>query len=163
MQFENRPQLPLTTRRKILVGIGAAMFLVQVGAAALLADPTTGEGDASLAVFAALWAGSVAWSVTATLLLIRQADIPDVFTAALLVTIAPFALYGLMAALAVRGTSQETDIVSAMFFGITVGALTAILVWGMAMGLARALKLSTTAGLAGDGTLPGSTDHTDAE
>jgi hypothetical protein len=28
-----------------------------------------------------------------------------------------------------------------MFFGITVGALTAILVWAVAMGIARALKM----------------------
>ncbi len=147
MQFEDRPQLPLTPRRKILVGIGGLMFVAQIAAAVLLADPTTGEGDASAAVFAAMWAGSVVWSVITTLLLIRQADIPDVFTAALLVTIAPFALYALVAALAVRGTSQETDIVNAMFFGITLGALTAILGWGISMGLARLLKLPTTAGL----------------
>lgn len=147
MQFEDRPQLPLTTRRKILVSIGAAMFLAQVATALLLAAPTTGDGDASAAVFGLMWAVSVAWSVTATLLLIRQADIPDVFTAALLVTITPFAVYGLTAALAVRGTSEETDVVSAMFFGITVGALTAVLVWSLAMGVARVLKLPTTAGL----------------
>ena len=147
MEFEDRPQLPLTTRRKVLVSIGAAMFVAQLVGAALLAEPTTGEGDASAGVLAWLWAGCAGWSVITTLLVIRQADIADVFTAALLVTVSPFALYAAMAALAVRGTEQETDIVNAMFLGITAGALTAVLVWGTAMGAARALKLPTTAGL----------------
>ena len=66
------------------------------------------------------------------------------FTAALLVTIPPFALYALIAAMEARGTSDETDVVSAMFFGITVGALTAILVWTIAMGIARAVKIPTS-------------------
>ena len=144
MQFEDRPQLPLTNRRKVLVGVGAAIFLVQLAAAAVLAGPTTGEGDASFAVFAALWAGCLALSIVATLCIIRQADIADVFTAALLVTIPPFALYALIAAMEARGTSDETDVVSAMFFGITVGALTAILVWAIAMGIARAVKIPTS-------------------
>lgn len=147
MQFDDRPQLPLTRRRQILVGVGVAMFVIQLAVAALIAEPTTGEGDASLALFAELWALSFVWSVVATLCLIRQADIPDVFTAAMLVTIAPFALYALVAAFAVRGTSEETDIVSAMFFGITVGALTGLLVWAVCMGIARALKLPTTDGI----------------
>lgn len=145
MQFEDRPQLPLTPLRKGLVVAGVAMFLVQLMVAGLLAAPTTGEGDASLGLFAALWGASVAWSTLATLCIVRQADIPDVFTAALLVTIAPFALYALSAAYAVRGTDQETDMVSAMFLGITIGALTAVLVWGIAMGIARALRVPTSA------------------
>ncbi len=152
IEFEERPQLPLTTRRKVLVGIGAAMFVAQLVAAGILAEPTTGEGDASVAMLAMLWAGCVGWSALATLLLVRQADIPDVFTAALLVTVSPLALYALVAAMAVRGTEQEMDVVSAMFMGITAGALTAVLVWGIAMGIARALKLPTTAGLVGDAT-----------
>jgi hypothetical protein len=141
MQFEDRPQLPLTNRRKALVGAGVVIFFGQLAAAAALAAPTTGDGDASLAVFAALWAGCFVLSVVGTLCIIRQADIPDVFTAALLMTIPPFAVYALMAAMAVRGTDEETDVVSAMFLGITVGALTAILVWAVAMGIARAMKM----------------------
>ncbi len=147
MQFEDGPQLPLTTRRLALVIVGVSLFLLQLGAAALLAEPTTGKGDASIGVFAALWSGCVVVSTVTTLCIVRQADIPDVFTAALLVTITPFALYALLASFALRGTDQETDIVSSMFLGITVGGLTAVLVWGMAMGVARALKLPTTAGL----------------
>jgi hypothetical protein len=150
MDVEDRPQLPLTTQRKVLVVIGAAMFVGQLVAAGLVAEPTTGAGDASLLMLALLWVASVAWSAAATLLLVRQADIPDVFTAALLVTVSPFALYALVAAVAVRGTEQEVDVVNAMFFGITAGALTAVLVWGIAMGIARALKLPTTARLVGD-------------
>ena len=141
MQFEDRPQLPLTPRRKLLVGLGMAIFAVQIAGAALLAEPTTGDGDANLAVFAGLWLACFALSVVGTLCIIRQADIADVFTASLLMTIPPFAVYALAAALAVRGTEEETDVVSAMFFGITVGALTAVLVWAVAMALARMLKL----------------------
>jgi hypothetical protein len=151
MQFENRPQLPLTNRRKVLVASGFVIVLVQLAAAALLATPTTGEGDASLGVFATLWAAALVCSTVATLCIVRQADIPDVFTAALLVTIPPFALYALTAAMAVRGTDEETDVVSAMFFGITIGALTAVLVWAVAMGAVRVLKLPTTAELNDDG------------
>ena len=147
MQFEDGPQLPLTTRRLALVAVGVAMFLLQLGAAALLAEPTTGKGDASVGVFAALWGGCVVVSTVATLCIVRQANVPDVFTAALLVTITPFAVYALGAAFGLRGTEQETDIVSAMFLGITIGGLTAVLVWGIAMGVARAFKLPTTAGL----------------
>lgn len=141
MQFEDRPQLPLTPRRKALVGVGGLIFIGQIAAAAVLAAPTTGEGDASITIFAVLWLGCAALSLIGTMCIIRQADIADVFTAALLMTIPPFAIYALAAALSVRGTDEETDVVSAMFFGITVGALTAILVWAIAMGLARALKL----------------------
>jgi hypothetical protein len=141
MQLEDRPQLPLTPLRRLLVAAGITIFGLQVIAAALLARPTTGEGDVSITVVAALWAGCFALSTVGALCIIRQADIADVFTAALLMTIPPFAVYALFAALAVRGTEEETDVVSAMFFGITVGALTAVLVWAAAMGLARALKL----------------------
>jgi hypothetical protein len=150
MGFHDRPQLPLTNRRKALVAIGGLLFAAQLIAAAVLAEPTTGEGDANVGVLAMLWAGSVVVSTVATLLVIRQADIADVFTAALLVTIAPFAVYALVAALAVRGTDEETDVVDAMFLGITAGALTAILVWAIAMGAARLLKLPTSDGLEDD-------------
>jgi hypothetical protein len=118
-----------------------AIFAGQVVGAALLAPPTTGAGDANLAVLAALWLACLGLSIFGTLCIIRQADIADVFTAALLITTPPFAVYAVAAALAVRGTEEETDVVSAMFLGITVGALTAVLVWAVAMGLARMLKL----------------------
>jgi hypothetical protein len=144
MQFEDRPQLALTMQRKVLVGVGVAIAGAQLVLAAVLAAPTTGEGDANVGVFAALWAGSVLASIIAALCIVRQADIADVFTAALLVTIPPFAVYALVAALSLRGTDQETDIVSAMFFGVTTGALTAVLVWAVAMGIARALRLPVT-------------------
>jgi hypothetical protein len=145
MQFDDRPQIPLTPRRMTLVAAGGVMFVGQLVAAAVLAAPTTGPGDADPGVFALLWAGSVLWSVGITLCIIRQADIADVFTAALLVTIGPYALYALLGALDLRGTRDETDIVSAMFLGITVGALTAVLVWGIAMAIARLLRMPMSA------------------
>jgi hypothetical protein len=147
MRPDERPQLPLTTRRKYLVLLGAAMFLAQLGAAVALAEPTTGEGDARIGLVLLLCAASFIWSVATTLCLIRQADIPDVFTASLLVTIPPFALYALIAALAARDTAAETDVVSAMFLGITVGAMLGLLVWAASMAIARLLHLPTTDGL----------------
>jgi hypothetical protein len=117
------------------------MFAAQLLAAYLLAEPTTGPGDARASVFGLMWAVCVVWSVAATLCIIRQADIADVFTAALLVTIAPFALYALLAALSLQGTDAETDVVSALFFGITAGALTAVVVWMLSMAVARFLRL----------------------
>ena len=42
MQFEDGPQLPLTTRRKVLVAIGAAMAVAQLSVAVLVAPATTG-------------------------------------------------------------------------------------------------------------------------
>lgn len=141
MQFEDRPQLPLTQRRLLLVAVGIVMFGGQLAAAAALAAPTTGPGDAQLGLLALMWLVSIPWSVAITLCIIRQADIADVFTAALLVTIAPYALFSLMAAVDSRGTRDETDIVNAMFFGITTGALTAVIVWATSMGIARLLRL----------------------
>ena len=127
----------------MLVGIGVMLFVAQLIAAVLLAPPTTGPGDASATVFAALWVLSVVLSTTITLCIVRQADIADVFTAALLSSVAPYALYALIAALDLRGTPDETDIVSAVFLGVTTGALTGVLVWAIAMMFARALGLPT--------------------
>jgi hypothetical protein len=147
MQFEDGPQLPLTNRRKVLTAIGAAMFAAQCIAAIALAPLTTGPGDANAGELAGLGAASVVWSVVAVLLLVRQADLPDVATASFLVVISAFALFALTAAIDVHGTPNEVNIVDAMFLGITSGAMTALLVWAIAMGVARLLRLPTTAAL----------------
>lgn len=139
------PELPLSARRKVLVVLGAAMFLVQVGAAAALAAPTTGEGDARAGILAAMWCGALAWSVVTTLLLVRQANLPDIATASMLVTIATFGTFTLMAALDARGSESEVNLVDALFLGVTGGALTGLLVWGAAMGVARVLRLPAEA------------------
>jgi len=143
MQFEDGPQLPLTARRKVLVGIGIAMFAAQAVAAALLGPATTGE-HADAAMLAIIWPISIAWSAATVLLLVRQADLPDVATASFIVTISAFAIFAATAALDVRGTASEVNITDAIFFGVTSGALTALLVWGIAMGIARVLRLPTT-------------------
>jgi hypothetical protein len=144
VQFEERPQLPLTRQRTLLVGIGLVLFAVQLAGAAFLAAPTTGPGDAEALTFALLWLGSVVVSTAVTLCVIRQADIADVFTAALLATISPYALYALMAALNLRGTPDEVDLVSAIFLGVTTGGLTAVVVWAISMGIARLLRIPTS-------------------
>jgi hypothetical protein len=148
--YPERPELPLTPRKKILLGIGMAMFGAQVVAAIVLAPMVTGEGDANAAAIFGLWAASIAWSVVAVLLIVRQADLPDIATASMLVTIAPYAAFTLAAAYEARGTKAETNLVDAMFLGVTGGALTAMLVWGIAMGVARALKLPSTRDLEPD-------------
>jgi hypothetical protein len=142
--FPDRPELPLTPRRKVALALGLAMFAAQVIAAIALAPAVTGEGDANGGAIAALWAASIPWSVVAALLIVRQADLPDIATASMLVTIAPYAAFTLMAAFEARGTKAETNLVDAMFLGVTGGALTSMLVWGIAMGTARALKLPST-------------------
>jgi hypothetical protein len=148
MQFEDGPQLPLTPRRKVLVGVGATMFAAQCGAAIALAPATTGaDADADAARLAMIRAASIVWSVTAVLLLVRQADLPDVATASFMVTISAFAIFAVTGALHVRGTSSEVNITDTMFLGVTTGALTALIVWALAMGAARALRLPTTATL----------------
>ena len=81
------------------------------------------------------------------LLLVRQADLPDVATASFIVTISAFAIFAVTAAFDVRGTPSEVNITDAMFFGVTTGALTALIVWAIAMGIARLLRLPTTAHL----------------
>jgi hypothetical protein len=134
-------ELPLSTRRKVLVAIGAAMFLAQIAAAALLAAPTTGVGDANAGVLAGMWCGALAWSAVAVLLLARQANLPDIATASMLVTIAPFATFALAAAIDARGTDAEVNLVDTLFLGVTIGALTSLLVWAIAMAIARVLHL----------------------
>ncbi len=146
MQFEHRPQLPLTQRRKWLVGLGATMALVQIIGAAIAAPATTGD-NANAATLAALVGASIVWSVATVLLLVRQTDLPDVATASFLVTISAFALYALVAAAHAHDSDPKVNIVDAMFLGITVGAMTALVVWALAMGIARLLRLPTTAAL----------------
>ncbi|MEX2247174.1 MAG: hypothetical protein WEC75_10855 [Dehalococcoidia bacterium] len=149
MEFEDRPQLPLTPTRKMLVAAGGAMFAGLLGAAAAVAPATTGPGDAHAGVLAAMWAASIPLCVGTVLLLVRQADLPDIATASFLVTISVFAAYALSAALALRGTGDEINTVDGLFLGVTGGGLTALLVWGIAMLVARMLRLPTTEGLDG--------------
>ncbi len=146
MKSEEAPQLPLTHRRKALVAVGVAMFAAQTAAAIVAAPETTG-GHANAAALAVMWGGSIVWSVITALLLVRQADLPDVATASFLVTITPFAAFALSAALAARGTKGEIDLVDALFLGVTGGGLTALFVWGVAQAAARVLRLPTTEGL----------------
>lgn len=142
--YPERPELPLTPRKKILLTIGAAMFAVQLMSAIAIAPAVVGDGDANAAAIAGLWAASIPWSAIAVLLIVRQADLPDIATASMLVTIAPYAAFTLVAAYDVRGTKAEQNLVDAMFLGVTGGALTAMIVWGIAMAAARLLKLRTT-------------------
>ena len=146
MQFEDGPQLPLTTRRKMLVGIGVAMFAAQSVAAIVLAPATTGA-NANAAALGALWAASITWSATIVLLLVRQADLPDVATASFIVTISAFTIFATTGALDARGTSAEVNVTDTLFLGVTTGALTALIVWAIAMGVAHLLRLPTTAAL----------------
>ncbi len=148
MQFDERPQLPLTPARTMLVAAGLALFALGVLAAIAIAPRVTGAGhrDAGMLLLG-VWAASVPWAVVTVLLVVRQADLPDVATAAFLVTIAAFAAFALTAALAARGTDAEVDLVDTLFLGITVGAMTALIVWGVALGIARVLRLPTTEAL----------------
>ncbi len=146
MQFEDGPQLPLTTRRKVLVAIGVAMLSLQAIAAITLAPATMGA-HADAAALGALWAASIAWSATTVLLLVRQADLPDIATASFIVTISAFAIFATSGALNARGTPAEVNVTDTLFLGVTTGALTALLVWAIAMGVARLLRLPTTAAL----------------
>jgi len=149
MQFEDGPQLPLTARRKALLAVGLAMFAVQSAGAALAGPATTGA-NANGPAIAAIWAGCIAWSTVTALLLVRQADLPDVATASFVVTIAACAAFSLSAAFAARGTKAQIDLVDGLFLGVTGGGLTATLVWGIAMGVARVLRLPTTEHLRAD-------------
>lgn len=151
MQFEDGPQLPLTSCRKVLVGVGLMMFAAQSAAAIALAPATTGPANADAAVLALVWVISVAWSAATVLLLVRQTDLPDVATASFFVTISAFAIFATTAALNARGTASEVSIVDALFMGVTAGALTALIVWALAMGAARLLRLPTAAALRADG------------
>lgn len=139
-----RTDLPLTRYRIALLVMGAAMFATQIIAAIVIAPMITGEGDANGGALAALWLGSIPWSVLTVLCLVRQADLPDIATASMLVTIAPYAAFTLSAALDARGTTAEVNVVDTLFLGVTAGALTSMIVWAVAMGIARLLKLPTT-------------------
>lgn len=149
MQFPETPQLPLTRWRVALTIAGAAMFLAQVAGAAAIAPRITGTGDANAGALAAVWAASIPWSAVAVLLLVRQADLPDVATASMLVVIAAFGAFALSAAYDARGTDDAVNLTDALFLGVTGGGLTAMIVWGVAMGVARALRLPTTRGREG--------------
>ena len=66
MEFDDRPQLPLTPRRIALVALGFALFAAQVAVAWYVAQVSTGEGiDGSAAL--AMIACSVPISIAATL------------------------------------------------------------------------------------------------
>lgn len=132
---------PMTRRRSLIALLGGAMAIAQIAAAGATAPYLTGEGSGSAGAIVALWAASLPWSVIAVLLLARKADIADVFTAAMLVCISAGATFALVAGLDVRGTPAERDLVDTLFFGVTSGALSALLVWGIAMATARLLHL----------------------
>jgi hypothetical protein len=145
--LDDRPQLPLTTRKKVLVALGAALFAVQVVTAIMLAPAVTGPGDTNGGLLVSLWGIMTLACVAIVLLLVRQADLPDIATASMLVAIATCAAFALSAALDVRGTEDSVNIVDTLFLGVTTGALTALVVWGIAMFVARVLRLPTTAHL----------------
>jgi hypothetical protein len=147
MTLDERPQLPLSRRKKVLVAAGLLLFAVQVVLAAVVAPRITGPGDANFGALVSLWGVATLSSVAITLLLVRQADLPDVATASMLVTIATFAMFTLSAAYDLRGTEDEVNMVDSLFLGVTTGALTAMVVWAIAMLVARVLRLPTTAGM----------------
>jgi len=141
LRVEDAPQPPLSQRKKLLVSAGVAMFFAQAAAAAAIAPATTGVDDANFGAIAVLWAGSLAWSVATVLLTVRLADRPDLATASFIVTIVAFAAFTLSAAVNARGHADETNLVDALFFGVTTGALTALPVWAIAGAAARLLRL----------------------
>jgi hypothetical protein len=138
--YDESREVALSPRRRALAIAGAVMALVQVAAAASVAGPTTGDG-AGISVILALWLASVAWSVPAVLLLARRADLPDLFTASMLVDISVCGVYATVAGLDARGTDSERNLVDTMFFGVTTGALTALVVWAITLVIARLLHL----------------------
>ncbi|MBF6600241.1 MAG: hypothetical protein IVW36_07000 [Dehalococcoidia bacterium] len=144
MRFEDGPQLPLSARKRVLLALGMAMFAAQTAAALIAAPRMTGTGATHATWLLALWAASIAWSALTALLVVRQADLPDIATASFVVTIAACASFALSAAFAARGTSAEVNLVDALFIGVTGGGLTSVIVWGLAMLIARALRLPTT-------------------
>lgn len=137
--------LPLTTARIALLAAGGAMLLAQVAAAWLIAPAVTGPGDANAGALLGLWIACIGFSIVAALCLIRQAEIPDVATAAMLVTIPACGAFALSAAYDVRGSDNGTNLSDALMLGVTGGALTAMIVWGAAIGVARALHLPRAA------------------
>lgn len=147
MQFEDGPQLPLTTQRKVLVAAGVLLLIVQLALAAALAPLITGPDNANTLALFIVWAASIPLSATGVLLLVRHADLPDIATASFIITISSYAAFTLSAAFAARGTRAEVNLVDALFLGVTTGALTALIVWAVAQGVARVLRLPTTEGL----------------
>ncbi|HYM15677.1 MAG TPA: hypothetical protein VEZ14_08965 [Dehalococcoidia bacterium] len=144
MRFDDRPQLPLTRVRAMLLAWGLALFALGLGAAVALAPQITGPGHGDAAVLFAVWGASVPWAVVTVLLIVRQADLPDIATASFLVTISAFAAFALTAALNTRGTDHEVNVVDTLFLGVTTGALSALIVWAVAIAIARLLRLPTT-------------------
>jgi hypothetical protein len=120
------------------------MFAAQCAAAIALAPATTGS-NANAPALAMISGGSIVWSAVTVLLLVRQADLPDVATASFIVTISAFAAFAVAGALNVRGTSAEVNVTDTLFLGVTTGALSALVVWAIAMAAARVLRLPTTA------------------
>lgn len=147
MRFEDHPQLPLTPARTALVAAGIALFAAGIVVAVALAPRIIGAGHAGPALLLAVWAASLAWAVLTVLLLVRQTDLPDVATASLLVTISAFASFALAAAFHARATDAGVDLVDALFFGVTAGALSALIVVAIALAVARLLRLPTTEAL----------------
>ena len=147
MQFEDGPQLPLTSQRKVLVAVGVTLLFAQLIIGAVIAPLITGPDNANTIALFVVWAASIPLSATGVLLIVRQADLPDIATASFIITISSYAAFTLSSAMAARGTRAEVDLVDALFLGVTTGALTALIVWALAQGVARLLRLPTTDGL----------------
>lgn len=133
--------LPLSPARIALLLAGATLFLAQMAAAWFIAPAVTGPGDANGGALFGLWVACIGMSIVAALCLIRQAEIPDVATAAMLVTIPACGAFSLSAAYDLRGTEHSTNLSDALMLGVTGGALTAMIVWGASMAVARTLRL----------------------
>ena len=144
MQFEDGPQLPLTSRRKVLVAVGVTLLIAQVIVAAAIAPLISGPDNANPLALFVVWAASIPLSAIGVLLIVRQADLPDIATASFIFTISSHAAFTLSAAFSARGTRAEVNLVDALFLGVTTGALTALIVWALAQGIARVLRLPTT-------------------
>jgi FtsH-binding integral membrane protein len=144
MDIHDAPQLPLTTAGKVRLACGIALFLAQLLAAIVVAPMITGPGDADAGWLAAFWLASVPVAVVTVLLVVRQANLPDIATASMLVAISVYATFALSGALDARGDGDRSNLTDALFLGITGGGLTGVLVWGVALAMARLLKLPTT-------------------
>src|SRR5437773_2496273 len=147
MQFEDGPQLPLTSQRKVLVAVGVTLLFAQLIIGAVIAPLITGPDNANTIALFVVWVASIPLSATGVLLIVRQANLPDIATASFIITISSYAAFTLSAAMAARGTRAEVDLVDALFLGVTTGSLTALIVWALAQGVARLLRLPTTDGL----------------
>jgi hypothetical protein len=132
---------PLGGIRMALLVAGVLMFVAQTAGAWIVAPSVTGPGDAGAGPLAALWVASIGWSSVTVLLLVRHAEVPDIATAAMLVVIAAYAAFTLSAALDVRDSGDAVNTTDALFLGVTAGGLTSVVVWGVALGAARLLRL----------------------